>query len=33
MSVVDLVMPLSPDGETVNMLFCLVDFVPRERKF
>ncbi len=30
MSVVDLVMPLSADGETVNMLFCIVDFVPRE---
>jgi hypothetical protein len=33
MSVVDLVMPLSPDGETVNMLFCIVDFVPRERSY
>ena len=31
MSVVDLVMPLSDDGETVNMLFCIIDFVPRER--
>ncbi|PJI42090.1 PAS domain-containing protein [Ferrovibrio sp.] len=33
MSVVDLVMPLSSDGETVNMLFCIVDFVPRERSY
>lgn len=33
MAVVDLVMPLSPDAETVNMLFCIVDFVPREREF
>ncbi|QDO96129.1 PAS domain-containing protein [Ferrovibrio terrae] len=30
MSVVDLVMPLSADGTSVNMLFCIVDFVPRE---
>ncbi|MEK9970708.1 MAG: PAS domain-containing protein [Ferrovibrio sp.] len=30
MSVVDLVMPLSNDGAQVTMLFCIVDFVPRE---
>lgn len=28
-SVIDLVMPLSDDGETVNMLFCIIDFLPR----
>jgi hypothetical protein len=33
MSVVDLVMPLSADGASVNMLFCIVDFVPRERSY
>lgn len=33
MSVVDLVMPLSSDGDIVNMLFCIIDFVPRERRF
>lgn len=33
MSVVDLVMPLSADGAHVNMLFCIVDFVPRERNY
>jgi len=30
-SVVDMVMPLSSDGATVDMLFCIIDFVPRER--
>lgn len=30
-SVVDMVMPLSSDGETVDMLFCIIDFVSRER--
>jgi hypothetical protein len=30
MSVVDLVMPLSDDDTQVTMLFCIVDFVPRE---
>jgi hypothetical protein len=30
MSVVDLVMPLSSDGDNINMLFCVVDFLPRE---
>lgn len=29
MSVVDLVMPLSSDGMTIDMLFCIVDFVAR----
>lgn len=33
MSVVDVVMPLSNDGETVDMLFCAIDFVPRERMY
>lgn len=31
LSVVDLVMPLSSDGETVDMLFCIIDYVARER--
>lgn len=30
-SVVDMVMPLSSDGKTVDMLFCIIDFVPRAR--
>lgn len=30
LSVVDMVMPLSDDDETVNMLFCAIEFVPRE---
>lgn len=30
-SVVDMVMPLSSDGDTVDMLFCIIDFVPRAR--
>lgn len=30
LSVIDLVMPLSSDGETVNMLMSIVDFIPRE---
>lgn len=29
LSVVDLVMPLSSDGETVDMLMSLVDFIPK----
>jgi hypothetical protein len=29
LSVVDMVMPLSADGAQVDMLFCIVDFVPR----
>jgi hypothetical protein len=32
-SVVDLVMPLSADGIDVDMLFCIIDFVPRERRY
>lgn len=32
LSVVDLVMPLSADGETVNMLFCVVDYVARKMR-
>lgn len=31
LAVVDLVMPLASDGQTVDMLFCVVDFVPREK--
>jgi hypothetical protein len=30
LSVIDLVMPLSNDGRTVNMLISIVDFIPRE---
>lgn len=31
MSVVDMVMPLSSDGgTTIDMLFCILDFIPRE---
>ena len=29
LSVIDLVMPLSNDGETVNMLLSIVDFIPK----
>lgn len=29
LSVVDMVMPMGADGETVDMLFCIVDFIPR----
>jgi hypothetical protein len=29
LSVVDIVMPLSADGDTVDMLFCFLEFVPR----
>lgn len=32
LSVVDVVMPLSGDGETVDMLFCIIDFVTRETR-
>lgn len=31
LSVVDIVLPLSDDDETVTMLFCAIDFVPREQ--
>ena len=30
LSVIDILMPLSTDGEVVDMIFGLVDFVPRE---
>lgn len=30
LSVIDLVMPLSDDGHSVNMLLSIVDFIPRE---
>ncbi|WP_341897812.1 PAS domain-containing protein [Ferrovibrio terrae] len=30
LSVIDLVMPLSTDGEQVDMLISIVDFIPRE---
>lgn len=30
LSVVDIVMPLSQDGETVDMLFCVVDYLARQ---
>lgn len=29
-TVVDMVMPLSGDGRQVDMLFCVVEFIPRE---
>lgn len=32
MKVVDIMLPLSEDGETVNMLFCVIDFVPRDTR-
>jgi hypothetical protein len=31
LSVVDIVMPLAADGRTVDMLFCFLDFIPRQR--
>lgn len=31
-SVVDMVMPLSSDGQTVDMLFCIIDFVSRAKE-
>lgn len=30
LSVVDIVMPLSRDGATVDMLFCIIDYVTRQ---
>lgn len=32
LSVVDILMPLSSDAEVVDMIFCLVDFVPRQTR-
>ena len=32
LSVVDIVMPLSRDGEAVDMLFCIVDYVARQTR-
>jgi hypothetical protein len=29
LSVVDMVMPLAADGRNVDMLFCLIEFIPR----
>jgi len=29
LSVIDMVMPLSADGETIDMLFCIIEFIPR----
>lgn len=29
LSVVDMVMPLAADGRNIDMLFCLIEFIPR----